>query len=114
MADERPGRIRSLLERLLDLGAVAWLCIYPLACAVAALLLFAFVPQGRELLRLLVERADSARGVCALTLYYVSAASLALGVWFGARVLLTRRFGAPARLDADLPFMRALRHNVHR
>lgn len=107
-----PGRIRSLFERLLDLGAVAWLCIYPLACALAALVLFTLVPQGRELLRLLVERAGDTRGSCAVVLYYVSAASLALGVWFASRVLLTRRFGAPARLDVDSPFMRALRVHV--
>ena len=108
MPEEEHGRIRTMFEGLLDVGAVAWLCIYPLGCALAAFVLFMFVPQGHELLRVLVERADDLRGITALALYFVASVMLALGVWHAARVLLTRRFAAPARLACDSAVMRAL------
>jgi hypothetical protein len=110
MADEGRGRVRTLFESLLDIGAVAWLCIYPLGCALAALLLFTFVPQGHELLRVLIERrGQGGRDLCALILYFVASGGLAFGVWYAARVLLTRKFSAPARLDSDSAVMRLLR-----
>jgi hypothetical protein len=110
MANERRGVVRRFLDGLLDVGAVGWLCIYPLGCAVAALIFFVFVPQGHELLRVLIENSgDGGRGLCALTLYFAASAALATGIWYAARILLTRRFVAPARLSADSVVLRAAR-----
>ena len=111
MDRRRIDRIRTWLDGLLDFGTVAWLCIYPLCCASLAFVFFMLVPQGQDLLRILIERrVFGIRGTCALVLYFFAAAGLALGVWYAARVLLTREFAASGtRLNSTSAVMTALR-----
>ena len=105
--------VQAFFELLLDLGAVAWLCIYPLLCSIVAFVFFALVAEGRELLWLLIEhRGDGLRGLFSLVLFYGFAAALALATWYCARVLLTRRFPADrahARTTSDSKTMSTLR-----
>jgi hypothetical protein len=82
-----------LFEWLLDLGTVAWLCIFPLACSIVAFVFFVPVPEGRELLRILIQNWNQGgRGIASMILYFCSTAGLALGVWYSARVLVSHSF----------------------
>lgn len=84
---------QTLFEWLLDLGAVAWLCIFPLACSIVAFVFFVPVPEGRELLRILIQHWNQGgRGIASMVLYFCSTAGLALGVWYSARVLVSHSF----------------------
>src|SRR5258708_33336014 len=82
-----------LFEWLRDLGAVAWLCVFPLACSVVAFVFFVPVPEGRELLRILIQQWNQGgRGIASLILYFCSTAGLALAAWYSARVLVSHSF----------------------
>ena len=88
-----PSFFQAIFEVLLDLGVVGWLCIFPLACSIVAFVFFVPVPEGRELLRILIENWN--RGgtrIASMILYFCSTAGLALGVWYSARVLVSQSF----------------------
>jgi Patatin-like phospholipase len=91
------------------LGAALWLCIYPVALIFAGIAFFLWVPQGTELLLIIMTENIA---WSALVLFHVSLLALGFSGWYYSRVLLARRFSghfANPLLQSDDPFARRVR-----
>ena len=106
------SRTLRLFGWLLDIGAVCWLCLYPLFATVSVFVLFLLVGQGRELLYILVEPKYDGWQQPQRLVVYMAFAALAVAVWHTSRVLLAVRYhglGTQSRTNADSAEMAHLR-----
>ena len=111
------SRTQRFFGLVLDFGAIAWLCIYPLFATVSVFVLFLLVGQGRELLNILAEEKYDTWLAPQRSIAYVAFAALAIAVWHTSRVLLHVRYhgiGAYGRTNADTPTMAILRKHFPR
>ena len=84
-------------ERLRDLGAVLWLCIYPIGCTLAGLVALLWLDQGHEVLVALRESGAYGRGT---GWFFLAVTAWALSAWWCARVLLNSP-SVSGRLEAS-------------
>ena len=111
------SRTRRCFAFLLDLGAVGWLCVYPLFATLSVLVLFLLVGQGRELLYILAEEKYDSWFAPQRSIAYVAFMVLAIAVWHTSRVLMHMRYhglGTTSRVNADTPNMARLRTHFPR
>ena len=80
---------RQTIRYAAILGAAVWLCIYPVALIFAGVVFFLWVPQGTELLLIIMTETIA---WSALILFHVSLLALGFSGWYYSRVLLARRF----------------------
>ncbi|MES2900566.1 MAG: hypothetical protein V4723_12625 [Pseudomonadota bacterium] len=96
--------VRESGARLQELGSVLWRCFYSVSLTVLGVVGLAFVPQGKECLRLMSEPGWN------FPLFLFSVTIWSLAAWYSARLTLGRVFETSSVIDlTDTRFINFMR-----